>query len=217
MTRPAAPLLARPLRRHRRAAHAITLLALPSGLWRLGLALGLHLGYTEEGYRAVCPPGFWGPGYLVLLAVVSEGAALLSLGLVQRWGEVVPRRVPLIGGRTVPAMAVLVPAWSGVAVLTVLWTPLLAWWAMPADDMTPAGHALVGLLYLPLVAWAPLLAVLTLAYQRRRRAGMTPGGGSGSGDGAGVAEGLDASEGQVEDVPQDLVRVFAKGGGRRGR
>ncbi|MEU4823848.1 hypothetical protein AB0H37_18435 [Actinomadura sp. NPDC023710] len=151
------------------AAHTITLLALPSGIWRLGLALGLHLGYTEEGYRTVCPPGFWGPGYLVLLAVLSEGAALSALGLVQRWGEVVPRWIPVIGGRTIAPSAVLIPAWAGVAVLAVLWTPLAAWWSMPGDDMTPAGHTVVGFLYLPLVAWAPLLAALAVAYRRRRR------------------------------------------------
>ncbi|WP_207938641.1 hypothetical protein [Actinomadura darangshiensis] len=153
------------------AAHAITLLALPSGIWRLGLATGLHLGYTDAGYRTVCPPGFWGPAYLVLLAVVSEGAALLCLGLVQRWGEVVPRWIPVIGGRNVPPPAALIPAWLGVAVLAVLWTPLLAWWTMPADDMTPAGHTITGFLYLPLVAWAPLLAALAVSY--RRRAGST--------------------------------------------
>ncbi|MGI5415624.1 hypothetical protein [Actinomadura luteofluorescens] len=150
------------------AAHAITLLALPSGVWRLGLALGLPLGYTEEGYRTVCPPGFWGPAYLVLLAVLSEGAALLALGLVRPWGEVVPRWIPFAGGRTVPPLAALIPAWAGVAVLAVLWTPLAAWWSMPADDMTPAGHTAVGFLYLPLVAWAPLLAALAVAYRRRR-------------------------------------------------
>ncbi|MGW2307125.1 hypothetical protein [Actinomadura luteofluorescens] len=150
------------------AAHAITLLALPSGVWRLGLALGFPLGYTEEGYRTVCPPGFWGPAYLVLLAVLSEGAALLALGLVRPWGEVVPRWVPFAGGRTIPPLAALIPAWAGVAVLAVLWTPLAAWWSMPADDMTPAGHTAVGFLYLPLVAWAPLLAALAVAYRRRR-------------------------------------------------
>lgn len=160
--RPAAPRWAH------RAAHTITLLSLPSGIWRLGLAMGFHLGYTEAGHQNVCPPGFWGPGYLVALTLLTECAALLSLGLVRRWGEVVPRRVPFIGGRNVPPMAALIPAWAGVAVLVVLWTPLLAWWAMPHDDMTTTGHTAVGFLYVPLVAWAPLLAALAVSYRRRR-------------------------------------------------
>ncbi|MFG2086222.1 MULTISPECIES: hypothetical protein [unclassified Spirillospora] len=152
-----------------RAAHAITLLALPSALWRLGLAMGFHLGYTDSGLQAVRPPGFSGPFYLIMLSVLTEGAALLALGLVQRWGEVIPRRVPFIGGRNIPPIAVLIPAWLGVAVLAFLWTPLLAWWAMPHDGMTPAGHTLVGFLYLPIAAWAPLLAALAVSYRRRRR------------------------------------------------
>ncbi|MFD0905512.1 hypothetical protein [Actinomadura sediminis] len=162
-----APTSAPPTWQHR-AAHAVTLLALPSCLWRIGLALGFPLGYTDEGHRIICPPGLAGPVYLIGLSVATEIAALLTLGLVQRWGEVVPRWVPVIGGRTVPVPAVLIPAWIGVAALGALWTPFAFWWAMPHDDMTPAGHTLVGFLYLPLVAWAPILAVLAVSYRRRR-------------------------------------------------
>lgn len=56
----------------------------------------------------------------------------------------------------------------GIAILAVLWTPLLLWWNLPHDDMTDSGAFLVGLLYLPMVAWAPLLAALTVSYRRRR-------------------------------------------------
>ncbi|WP_052436720.1 hypothetical protein [Georgenia sp. SUBG003] len=50
-----------------------------------------------------------------LLAGVWLGAfavvgALLTLGLVQRWGEVVPSWVPVLGGRRVPPAAAVVPA-----------------------------------------------------------------------------------------------------------
>lgn len=56
-----------------------------------------------------------------------------------------------------------------VAVLTVLWTPYAAWWAIRGNDMTESGLFWVGFRYLPLVAWAPLLAGVTLSYQRRSR------------------------------------------------
>jgi hypothetical protein len=72
------------------------------------------------------------------------------------------------GARDGVAGRVLVSAWSGVAALAVLWTPFVFWWALPADGMTPTGHFWVGFVYLPLVAWAPLLAAVTLSYQRRR-------------------------------------------------
>ncbi|WP_294567962.1 hypothetical protein [uncultured Arthrobacter sp.] len=35
--------------------------------------------------------------------------------------------------------------------------------------MTPTGADVVGLLYLPLVAWGPLLAAVTVSYARRHR------------------------------------------------
>ncbi|MEV1004971.1 hypothetical protein [Nonomuraea sp. NPDC050202] len=111
------------------------LLVLPSSLWRVGLAAGLPLGYTEQGLRDIIGTTMWGPLYLVALAGLTEGAALLTLG---------------------------------VAVLTLLWTPFLFWWTLPHADMTGTGRLLVGLVYLPLVAWAPLLAAVTASYQRRR-------------------------------------------------
>lgn len=136
------------------AAHAVALATLPSGLWRIWVALGAPSGYTDEGLRELCPPGLWGPAYLIGLSVLTEVAALLTLALVKPWGEARPRLVTRI-------------AWTAVAVLAVLWTPLLFWWAMPLNGMTPTGHFVVGFLYLPLVAWAPLLAAVTLAYQHR--------------------------------------------------
>ncbi|MFI0452399.1 hypothetical protein [Actinomadura sp. 6N118] len=153
----------------RLAAHLAALTTLPSGLWRIGVVLGGPSGYTEEGLREICPPGIWGPTYLILLSLLTEAAALLTLGLIQPWGEVVPRWIPFVGGRNIPPRAVLIPAWTGVAILAFLWTPFAAWWAMPHDNMTATGHLVVGFLYLPLVAWAPLLAAVALHYQRRHR------------------------------------------------
>jgi hypothetical protein len=151
------------------AAHAAALVPLPSSLWRLGLALGFPLGYTENGLRDLIGPTAWGPLYLVALSVLSEIAALLTLGLVHRWGEVVPKWIPYLGGTKIPSKAVVIPSWIGVAILTALWTPLSFWWVIPHPDMTPTGAMAVGFVYLPLVAWAPLLAAVTLCYQRRRR------------------------------------------------
>lgn len=53
--------------------------------------------------------------------------------------------------------------------LAVLWTPLVTWWSLPHSDLTARGSLVVGLLYLPLVAWGPLLAAVTVSYNRRRR------------------------------------------------
>ncbi|MGW4686780.1 hypothetical protein ACWEPM_18020 [Streptomyces sp. NPDC004244] len=151
-----------------RAARVVTLLAVPSGIWRLLLAAGLLAGYTQAGYVAAGIPG-WGRVYTAGVSVGSEVLALLALGLVRPWGEVVPRRIPWCGGRRVPVRAVTVVAASAAVLLTFVWTPFALWWAFPHPGMTPLGHTVVGFLYLPLIAWGPLLGALTLAYHRRLR------------------------------------------------
>ncbi|MDN0197078.1 hypothetical protein [Streptomyces sp. S.PNR 29] len=152
-----------------RAAHAAALVTLPTGIWRLLLATGHTAGYTDAGYGAMGFTG-WGAVYVVGLSVAGEALALLTLGLVRPWGEVLPRWIPLLGGRRVRPMAAVVPAGLAALALTVLWTPFLAWWALPHPHMTVLGQTLVGFLYLPLVAWGPLLGAVTVSYHRRRRA-----------------------------------------------
>ncbi|MDL4772052.1 hypothetical protein [Actinomadura xylanilytica] len=155
------------------AGHTAALVALPSSLWRIGLALGHPLGYTQQGLHDLVGTDQWGPVYLVALSVLAEIAAILTLALIHPWGEVVPRWVPRLGGTTIPTKAVLIPAWTAVAIHTLLWTQLLFWWTIPHPGMTEQGRLLVGLLYMPLIAWAPLMAATTIAYQRRRRTQTT--------------------------------------------
>ncbi|MCK7626539.1 hypothetical protein MUU72_26140 [Streptomyces sp. RS10V-4] len=158
-----------------RAAHLIPLTVLPSGLWRLALACGYPGGYTRQGFDQLHVHGR-GLVYVVALSVLSEGLALLALGLVRPWGEVPPRWVPFMGGRPLRPRAVVGTAAAGAVLLTLFWAPLLWWWAIPHPDMTPAGRTVVGFLYLPLVAWGPLLAAVTASYHRRHRRTPAPAG-----------------------------------------
>jgi hypothetical protein len=155
-----------PPRWARIAAHVVALTVVPSALWRLLLVFGLPAGYTEQGLDRLDVAG-WGRLSLIVLSVGTELAALLTLGLVQPWGEVVPRWVPVIGGRRVPSRPVVVAATVGAALLVLVWTPLLLWWTLDHSDMTPTGATVVGFLYLPLVAWGPLLAAVTVSFSRR--------------------------------------------------
>jgi len=156
-----------------RTAHVVPLLTLPSGLWRIALVVGLPVIGLDAG-------SFVERFGIVLLSLVAEGSALLTLGLVQPWGEIVPRWIPLIGGRCVRPMAAVVPALIGAATLTFLWT-----WSI--SNMWSHGFfgyfendaqvVLVVVCYLPLLAWGPLLAVVAVAYLRRRttdRASVRP-------------------------------------------
>lgn len=165
MKRPTPP---PPPRWARVAAHAAALTPLPSALWRLSLVLGFSSGFTAQGLVDLDVAGL-GWIYLMVLSVLSEAVALLTLGLVQPWGDAVPRWLPYLCGRLIPAKPVVVTASVGAALLTLLWTQLLFWWHTPHPDMTAAGTNVVGLLYLPMVAWGPLLAAVTVSYARRHR------------------------------------------------
>ena len=150
------------------ATHVAALTPVPSGLWRFTLAFGMLAGYTEQGYADLNMSG-WGAPYVIVLSVGTECAAVLTLGLVRPWGEVVPRWIPVLGGRAVNARSATVAASLGAAILIVLWTPFIFWWQLPHDDMTPTGSMLVGILYVPMVLWAPLLIAVTVSYWRRHR------------------------------------------------
>ncbi|MEE1767923.1 hypothetical protein PUR34_06925 [Streptomyces sp. JV185] len=149
------------------AAHLTALVVLPTGLWRIALVLGFPSGYTAEGFAGFETPG--AKAWMLFLSVACELVALLTVGLVRPWGEVLPRWIPRIGGRTVRPLAAVVPALLGSVVLTALWAPMPWWWTFPHEDMTHTGHVLVGILYQPLVLWGPLVAAVAVSCYRRRR------------------------------------------------
>lgn len=114
------------------AAHVAALTTLPSGLWRVALAAGLPVGYSPAAARTLFDAPGPGSIYLIGLSVVLEGLALLTLGLVQPWGEVVPHWIPFLGGRRVAPMAAVIPAAAGAVALTFLWgTVAISWWFTP--------------------------------------------------------------------------------------
>lgn len=146
------------------AAYAVPLCVLPSSVWRLSA-------------------GGW---YPTLLSCVAMVLSLLTLGLVHSWGEVVPRWVPLLGGRPVPVRAAFAPAMTGAVLLFglclyVVLNNAFGWVGqgpvlIGADDpplTPPTGWAAAT--YAPLVAWAPLLVAVALAYRRRRVGGRMEG------------------------------------------
>lgn len=149
------------------AAHLTALVVLPSGLWRIALVLGHPAGYTEAGFEPFT--GVDDKVWMLTLSVVSELVALLTIGLVRPWGEVVPRWIPLIGGRRVRPLAAVVPAALGAAGLTLMWAAVPFWWTYPHADLTTTGNLVVGILYQPLFLWGPLTAAVTVSYYRRHR------------------------------------------------
>ena len=165
-------------------AYLIPMLALPSSLWRIALCTfhipigrgDLGAGVTSSGF-----PGLSLALYSILLSVVTEIFAFSAIGLVSTWGEAFPRWIPVVGRRDVPRLFAVVPAATGAAILTALWT----WVAITVSlglrinltsevSASPLNlHDWKGLVavvvYAPLLLWGPMLGVITVTYWRRRQ------------------------------------------------
>ena len=156
------------------AAHAVPLTVLPAGVWRIALGLGVPLGFSPAALKADDMPG-WGTVWVIFLTLLTEALALLSLGLVRPWGEVVPDRVPGLARRRIPPAAVVFAGSVGGAILTVMWTfavlGLLPVAGLDRVDQFTGGagwRALLIACYAPALLWGPIVLWLTYRYHRRR-------------------------------------------------
>jgi hypothetical protein len=118
--------------------------------------------------------GLWWRG--AALATLSIAGALLTLGLVRRWGEVFPRWVPSLAGKPVPRSLVIVPA-ALVSIIVATAGLMFVRFAIRGDftlgdNAVTFGEnfaALAPELLWPL--WGGALGAATLAYYYRTRAG----------------------------------------------
>jgi hypothetical protein len=147
------------------AAHLVPLVTLPAALWRIALALGASMGLEDADV---------GPGttiYNFALSAVSEGAALLTFGLVRPWGERAPGWIPVIGGRRLAPAPVIAAAVAGALALQAIWAFAFFQLSSGQDELRftgPGWRALLVACYAPNLLWAPLLGAVTWAYWRRR-------------------------------------------------
>lgn len=158
-------------------ACAVTLTALPSGIWRIA-AINFGAPLLEHNTTAPSTPeafnGEW--WYIIALSVVSEALAFLAVGLVAPWGEVWPRWIPGLRGRRVPVLMAVIPAGLG-SVMLLIFPYTLVMIALglkingePTELIAHGWQSVViWIAYIPLAAWGPLLGILTVHYYRRRR------------------------------------------------
>ncbi|MFG2132153.1 hypothetical protein ACGFNV_30680 [Streptomyces sp. NPDC048751] len=130
--------------------------------WALGYPLGISDKLWEEGKQ----DHLWIFG--AALATMGALGSLLTLGLVQRWGEIFPRwMVGLRGKRVPPALAIVPAAFVSVMVTIagVMYIRLLFQGSFdnPKDDWGATVPEMVW------PVWGVALAAATLAYYFRRR------------------------------------------------
>ncbi|MBL1100863.1 hypothetical protein [Streptomyces coffeae] len=163
-------------------AYTITLVALPSCVWRIA-AVNFNAPLLEHDAKTPAAPetfdGEW--WYIIGLSLVSEMLAFLAVGLVAQWGEVWPRWILGLRGRRVPVLAAVIPA--GLGSLGLLVFPYAMVMSALGLKITGEPHAMVAhgwqvvafwVAYVPLAAWGPLLGILTVHYYRRRRSVRPP-------------------------------------------
>ncbi|WP_442812966.1 hypothetical protein [Streptomyces sp. NBC_01343] len=145
----------------RRAAHAIALCAVPSGLWRIAMASGVYVGYSDQVLRDVFDIPGWGIAYVVGLSVLAELAALFPLLLVSdRWRPRHPR-----------VLASLAWTASGVLVLGAVWQLAVALTVESQTYMSSGTAQTVwGFVFAPLFAIPALMTAVTWSYTKRHRA-----------------------------------------------
>lgn len=143
------------------AAIIPSLYAVTRLIWVLGYPLGLDPEmYAQDAGELVAPA--------VGLSLFALVGAVLTLGLVQRWGEVFPRWIPGLAGRRVPVALAVVPA----SVVTVAILPAGLSMIKGLLEMSPSEVVGNWAAFGPGVLW-PLwsvaLGVATAAYATRRR------------------------------------------------
>lgn len=138
------------------ALYAVTRL-----LWVAGMPMGMNEQQLDE---SAADGGLVAAAFLGSFALVGT---VLTLGLVQRWGEVFPRWIPVLRGRLVPVGLAVVPATLVAVLVTAGGLGLIKAGIVDgmfgAEEWAAVGPALLWPLWGVTLAWA------TLAYWLRRR------------------------------------------------
>ena len=131
------------------------------------------MGMLDDAGRPAHLHGLGEHAYVLGLSLFSEAVALTAFGMVRRWGEVVPRWIPWLGGRRVAPYAAIIPATLGSLALIAIWSYGFRDAFTGNLSFTFSSDAAAVLMiscYAPLNLWGPALLVLTWAYYRRRTA-----------------------------------------------
>lgn len=131
---------------------------------RLAWAVGIPLGVSDQFLDELRDSGAVWAG--LGLGAFAVAGAILTLGLVQRWGEVFPRWMPFLRGRRVPVKLATVPA----TIVAVAVASASAGFASNGEAVAMIGEASAATLPMALwPLWSVALGLATYAYHLRRR------------------------------------------------
>jgi hypothetical protein len=150
----------------RKAAYTAVVVPLLYASTRWAWALGYPLGISDELWEEGKRDHLWILG--ASLATMGALGSLLTLGLVQRWGEVFPRWMLGLRGRRVPISLAVIPATLVSFIVTIAGVMYIRLHFQGSFD-NPKGDwgATVPETIWPV--WGIALATATLAYYFRRR------------------------------------------------
>lgn len=141
---------------------------------------GVETGFADAAFYY---GAFGNTAYVLGLDAAQLLGGFLCLGLAQRWGERVPKVIPVLGGRVIHRLVPTVLGWLAFAAIVVGILALgiqfgIAWgsgtgWT-PDAGMNPTERTMLAACYLPLLAWPPALAVALLGYWMRRSPRAAP-------------------------------------------
>lgn len=146
--------------------YAAVALPLPYAATRLAWAAGIPLGISEEFLSELAAGG--ATVAEVSLSGIALLGALLTLGLVRRWGEIFPRWIPFLAGKRVPPALAVVPATLVSVVLTIGGFGVWRAWLIMGLPLAEGGWG-TGLPALAFLPWGITLGLATYAYNERRR------------------------------------------------
>ncbi|MCE0537191.1 hypothetical protein LWF15_16945 [Kineosporia rhizophila] len=134
--------------------------AVQRAVWNLGIPLGVDREFIRD-LSADLSAKDVSPLIAYSLPASALLGSVLTLGLIMRWGEVLPGWVPGLGGRRVPVLLAVIPGTVMSVMITVAGLSVLRFALQ--GGLTGAG--VPGLLWLP---WGIALGLATYAYYQRR-------------------------------------------------
>lgn len=147
------------------AAIAVLGFTAPHLLWFAGVPMGIDTSLLTDIRTGITR------GVAIALCAGPVAGGLVTLGLAHQWGQQVPRRLPLLGGRRVPRMAAIIPATVisialisygllGLGIVgrelrsgTLNWSGLVQNWAVTGTEVV-------------FLLWGLTLGVATVGYAR---------------------------------------------------